>query len=198
MTTIRITSRPDTSRADHRKIDHVLALATGGPLPKRYGIAYVPPGASGRQVNQGPLVPGPWACTFELGVTLAADRSQSTGAVRRRQLAEGIEHDVTGGEQVLIDGHTFEVEVVKVFGRPQINLVGVEPDEPEAEVAALTHLIDAGLALNQIPQLAGRPCSETFHAAHLLAAELSPEQRRRACDNSSNPDEAHDVLGTKR
>ncbi len=38
------------------RTDHILSIAG-----KRYGVGGVPRGAKARQIQDGPLVPGPWA-----------------------------------------------------------------------------------------------------------------------------------------
>jgi len=69
------------------KTDHVLNLED-----KRFGIGLVPPGREARQVFEGPMVPGPWAYTYGLGVCICADPRRNTGAESARKKDEGTEH----------------------------------------------------------------------------------------------------------
>jgi len=99
--------------------DHVLVV--NGRY--RLGIGSVPRGAEGRQVHEGPMVPGPWAYTYGLATVMAANPVHGTGAEMRRKAAENKVHHVATGDQVSIDGVTYEV---KVFRRQFIDLIKVE------------------------------------------------------------------------
>lgn len=129
----------DAVRASLR--DHVLVFKGN-----RYGLVFVPAGASARQEFQGPLVAGPWAHAFGLATVLTADRSMSSGAEAARNSAAGTEHVVEVGDVVMIEGLAFEVASGRGFRPEYLRLEllnpltapdGDEPSRYKPEGAAL-------------------------------------------------------------
>lgn len=107
--TISIPMVPDSDRpaplARTLRTEHVINI---GRL-KRYGIGAVPRGSEARKVQDGPMVRGPWAYVYGLGVVM--DNHGGTGAERARKLAEGTEHDVAEGDLLEIDGVTYQIRI---------------------------------------------------------------------------------------
>jgi len=110
----RFNTLPDT------KVDFVLKAFDknyrGVALHKRFGICLVPAGDEGRQVHQGPMVPGPWASTFGLCTAICSDTSQNTGAVSARALAAGTEAIVENGDRVVMENVTYEIGLKRDYG----------------------------------------------------------------------------------
>ena len=75
----------------------------------RWGVFAVPRGESGRQVDGGPLVPGPWAGLFQLAGVI--DNHGGSAAESARDRAAGLEHPVAAGDVVVIDGCSYTVRV---------------------------------------------------------------------------------------
>ena len=90
--------------------DTVIATNAGNPGRMfRFGIGNVERGDEGRQEHGGPLVPGPWAYAYGLGVAICANPEMGTGAERERNLAAGREHDVEDGDRIQIDDVLYEI-----------------------------------------------------------------------------------------
>lgn len=88
----------------------------------RLAIGYVGPDGAGRQVSQGPMVPGPWAYTFALAVCI--DNHGGTGAESDRNKAADLEWDVQVGDLFVIDGRTYELRDDQPMNYPQLVLLG--------------------------------------------------------------------------
>lgn len=93
------------------------------PSGHRNGITIVQRGESGRKVEQGPLVPGPWADTFGLCTVMAANPEHGTSAEMARLRGQGLVYDVRSGDLLCIDGVIYRV---KVYRRQYIALTEVE------------------------------------------------------------------------
>jgi len=75
-----------------------------------YGVVVIPAGSSARQVQGGPLVPGPWAATF--GLCTVIDNAGGTGAEVARETARGDAIRVAAGDTVrLTDAVTVRVTI---------------------------------------------------------------------------------------
>ena len=100
---------------DALKTDHVLKVEYDGhrgtPLSKRFGIGMVPAGCEGRQVDFGPVVPGPWAYTFGLGTCICSNPGMGTHAESQRKLAAKTEHVVEDGDVLAMGGAIFTVKI---------------------------------------------------------------------------------------
>jgi hypothetical protein len=98
------------TRRDDRSVrtDHVIrvagARATSGG---RYRVGGVPRGSSGRRVDGGPLVEGPWAYVYELAGVI--DNHGGTGAESARMRAEGTEHDLVPGDVIRFDDREYKI-----------------------------------------------------------------------------------------
>ena len=112
----------------------------GTDLHKRFGICLVIEGHEGRQVCQGPMVPGPWASTFGLCTVICSDTCQNTGAVSARAIEAGTEEIVEDGDLVRMDGTVYEIGLKRDHGNElRMSLTVVEDDDAltveEAEAA---------------------------------------------------------------
>lgn len=103
MKVYRVTTDP-SERESYRFVPFVLALEKK-PFGEanRYGICFIPRGDSGRQVYQGPMVPGPWAQTYGLSTVIAANPELGTGAEIRRNRANGCEATVNEGDELILE-----------------------------------------------------------------------------------------------
>lgn len=99
------------------RTDHVLQIA--GARCRRWGVGAVPRGSEGRQVDGGPMVPGPWAYVYALSTVI--DNYGGTAAESERKLAAGTEHRVAAGDLVEIDGVIYRIEI------PQSRFYTVDP-----------------------------------------------------------------------
>jgi len=96
--------------------DHVLRLGYNGivgPTWKRFGIGGIVKGGKGTKLFGGPMVKGPWAFAFGLGVCIAANREMGTGAEMERLEAAGKEHVVEDGDLIRFDKVLYSVRVVR-------------------------------------------------------------------------------------
>lgn len=85
----------------------------------RFGIGGIPEGNEGRQVYQGPLVPGPWCFAFGLCSVICDNPKLGTGAQLERKTADGSAHTVRDGSVLEICGNLYRV---RVFRREYIAL----------------------------------------------------------------------------
>jgi hypothetical protein len=79
-------------------------------------VGCVKEGESGRQVSQGPLVPGPWAYAFNIGAVLTSNykgKAEALRAEERRTI------DILDGDFIRVDSNVYKVEI---FDRKYINL----------------------------------------------------------------------------
>ena len=104
---------------DTLRTDHVLAVDSGHGFFWRHAVGAVPRGAEARRVFQGPMVPGPWAYTF--GKCQVIDNYGGSGAEAARNREAGIEHTITEGQRVVIDGVVYRVRFHR-FGHRGENL----------------------------------------------------------------------------
>lgn len=98
------------THSDDRSVrtDHVIRVAGARATSSgRYRVGGVPRGASGRQVDGGPLVPGPWAYVYELAGVI--DNHGGTGAESARMRAEGAEHDLVPGDVIRFDDREYKI-----------------------------------------------------------------------------------------
>lgn len=179
------------------KTDHVLVLSRS---LKRFGIGGVPAGHVGRQVTQGPLVPGPWAFTFGLASVIAANPEHGTYGEIKRNLAAGREHTVEEGDRIVFDGVTYEVQVTDGFGKRQadgrpytdysfIKLVEVAGDEPaRCAFCQGDHVIDAcpnidpeQLAAEHAPD--SRELAEDYPGQRITGPDYDTRDREGADDD---------------
>jgi hypothetical protein len=101
-----------TDRRDDRTVrtDHVICVKGARATSSgRYRVGGVPRGASGRQVDGGPLVPGPWAYVYELAGVI--DNHGGTGAESARMRASGTEHDLVPGDVIRFDDREYKIAV---------------------------------------------------------------------------------------
>jgi hypothetical protein len=92
------------------KTEHKLRIAGADQSSmSRWGIGAVPRGQSARQVDGGPLVPGPWAYLFQLASVI--DNYGGSGAESARERAAGLQHDAKPGDVVRIDGNEYTIHV---------------------------------------------------------------------------------------
>lgn len=75
--------------------------------PIRLGIGFVGRHEVGRQIYQGPLVPGPWAYTFPMAVFI--DNHGGSAAERRKNIEAGLEYDVEIGDMFEIDDVVYQL-----------------------------------------------------------------------------------------
>lgn len=97
-------------RRDDRSVrtDHVIRVKGARATSSgRYRMGGVPRGASGRQVDGGPLVPGPWAYVYELPSVI--DNHGGTGAESARMRSAGTEHDLVPGDVVRFDDREYKI-----------------------------------------------------------------------------------------
>ena len=73
----------------------------------RFNVGHVPEGEVGRQVTQGPLVPGPWAYTFGLS-TYISDSGSSADETDEAK-ANGTYLEVEDGDLIEVAGNTYTV-----------------------------------------------------------------------------------------
>jgi hypothetical protein len=98
------------TRRDERTVgtDHVIRVKGARATSSgRYRVGGVPRGASGRQVDGGPLVPGPWAYVYELAGVI--DNHGGTGAESARMRAAGTEHDLVPGDVIRFDDREYKI-----------------------------------------------------------------------------------------
>lgn len=92
------------------RTDHVIRVAGARATSSgRYRIGGVPRGGSGRQVDGGPLVPGPWAYVYELAGVI--DNHGGTGAEAARKHAAGMEHDLVPGDVIRFDDCEYKIRL---------------------------------------------------------------------------------------
>jgi len=99
-------------RRDERTVrtDHVIRVKGARATSSgRYRVGGVPRGASGRQVDGGPLVPGPWAYVYELAGVI--DNHGGTGAESACMRAAGTEHDLVRGDVIRFDDREYKITV---------------------------------------------------------------------------------------
>jgi hypothetical protein len=90
------------------RTDHVICVAGAQASSSgRYRVGGVPRGASGRKVDGGPLVPGPWAYVYELAGMI--DNHGGTGAESDRMRAAGTEHDLVPGDVIRFDDCEYKI-----------------------------------------------------------------------------------------
>lgn len=105
------------------KFDTVLQIAG---TYFRHGVGAVLEGHSGRKVDQGPRVPGPWAYAFPLCTSISSSPEMGTGADIKRNKAAGVEFTVDEGDLVEVEGVVYRV---KLDRRQWIKLEAVEESQ---------------------------------------------------------------------
>lgn len=103
-----------------------------------YGVGEVPPGQQGRQVNQGPLVDGPFAYLFGLSGSITNNPLTGTKADIERERADGRLIEAEPGDILNIDGRDYLI-VVSARRYPSLVLLD-KVDDPAAEVAHVARL----------------------------------------------------------
>ena len=100
---------PAVRHDDHSmRTDHVIRVAGARATSSgRYRVGGVPRGVSRRQVDGGPLVPGPWAYVYELAGVI--DNHGGTGAESALNRAAGTEHDLRSGDVIRFDEHEYKI-----------------------------------------------------------------------------------------
>lgn len=83
---------------NHTETDHVLAVP--GRRGGRFKVIFFGPEHEGRQVFQGPMVPGPWASP--VGLCTVIDNFGGTAAEAAAGRAAGTEHPAAEGDDVVI------------------------------------------------------------------------------------------------
>ena len=102
---------PIDRRDEHTvRTDHVICVKGARATSSgRYRVGGVPRGVSGRQVDGGPLVPGPWAFVYELASVI--DNHGGTGAEAARMRAAGTEHDLVPGDVIRFDDREYKIAI---------------------------------------------------------------------------------------
>ncbi len=113
------------------RITHTLRLR--GKTLARYGLGCVRQGEEGRQVDGGPLVPGPWAYAYALCNVL--DNAGGSGRESADALADGTEHWIDYADQLVIDGLTYAIAPDR---NDNIKLVPVPPAKSAAKTLTQT------------------------------------------------------------
>lgn len=104
----------------------VIAVPTPRGGSRRFKVREVPAGRSGRKVDGGPLVPGPWAYAFEL-CSYVADCG-SSGADSQRLASEGNERAYAEGMLIAFQtGTTYATAVQNGYLR--LTLVDAKAQE---------------------------------------------------------------------
>lgn len=116
--------------------DHMLRMP--GPYGGRFHIGAVRRGEEGRQVFQGPMVPGPWAFATGAGTFITSNPEHNSGTESRRLTAAGLEHEVEDGDAIVIDDVLYTVRFTDGFGQKRgrcefIRLESVRDLRPERE-----------------------------------------------------------------
>lgn len=117
-------------RPDGRRSTHVLSLKG---TYHRFAVGRIAEGSEGRQVTDGPMVPGPWAYAY--GLASVIDCHGGTGAEIERNQAEQREHEVTEGSRVRIDGVIYRVSVERgeFLNLTEVGRENYEARNPETE-----------------------------------------------------------------
>ena len=87
-----------------------------------------------RKVMNGPMVPGPWAYAFALGTVI--DTQGGTKAESERLRAQGLEHDVAQGDNLVIDGNEYIAVAASGGGNYGLALVRMVPVTTSTNVVA--------------------------------------------------------------
>ena len=87
-----------------------------------YGICFIPKGAEGRQVFQGPMVPGPWASTFGLATVIAAGGRGTGYDVEQGKLA-GQVIEAEPGDRLVLDTDTVVEITLDRYRYPVLTVV---------------------------------------------------------------------------
>ena len=86
----------------------------------RHAIGGVSVGDTGRRIDHGPMVPGPWAYTFGLGVSICSNPEMGSGAEARRGRAAGTEFAVEDGDLLIFEDVIYQVDTFR--GGQYVNL----------------------------------------------------------------------------
>lgn len=97
-----------TVQQDDRLTSNLILVQKG--TFNRFGIGGVPKGETGRQVDGGELVPGPWHFIYGLCSVISAHPGQSTGDEMVRAKAENRVVEVSDGDKLNIDGLKYTVK----------------------------------------------------------------------------------------
>lgn len=73
----------------------------------RHRVGHIAEGCSGRKETGGPLVPGPWAYTFELCSVI--DNHGGSAAETTEARAAGTVLDISDGDLISVEGHVYRV-----------------------------------------------------------------------------------------
>jgi hypothetical protein len=94
----------------HRCVDTLRVIGTGylPELGSRFGLGFVPEGKAARREQGGADVPGPWASAFGLAVCI--DNFGGSGAEAASREAAGLEHTVSIGDVIEVEGVAFLVD----------------------------------------------------------------------------------------
>lgn len=104
-----------------------------------FSLGIVPTGCVGRQVTQGPLVPGPWAFASPCATVIADNPAHGTAAEIARNKAAGMEFTAEVGDIIVMDGIAFECSAERNYGYLKLTLAadqaaaGAQVTEPNAD-----------------------------------------------------------------
>jgi hypothetical protein len=118
----------------------------------RLGIGYISPDGEGRQVFQGPMVPGPWAYTYPLAVVI--DNYGGTAAEAAANKAAGLERDAKVGDRFQLDGRTWVLTEDRPHSDyPTLTLLAEDAEDADALTDELEPAVDAiAQVLTDVPQ----------------------------------------------
>lgn len=89
----------------------------------RLQISYTAPDGLSRREYQGPILPGPYASTFPLGVVI--DNHGGSGAESRKLREAGLEFDVAEGDEFELDGMRWTIRDDVRLGYPRLYPIDV-------------------------------------------------------------------------
>lgn len=112
----------------HKVSETVLVMKTkhNAGRSTRLKVSFIAPGGCGRRETGGPILPGPYAATFPLGVVI--DNYGGTGAESRSLRERGLEFDVEAGDTVIIDGETYTIYDDVPLGYPQLRTEAMQAE----------------------------------------------------------------------
>lgn len=127
----------------------------------RMKIGYITAQGSARKVQDGPLVPGPWAYTYPLSSAITADPRHSTAAESERLTSAGVEWQVKVGDLFVMDGHLWQLT----------------EDRPHSDYPQLT-LIDEAVITEALAPVAEKEAEDIHQPTGLpmILAQHLPEE----------------------
>lgn len=99
----------------------------------RHGLGACLRDESGRRIQDGPIVPGPWAYAYGLAVCITANPEMSSGAEAERGRAAGTEHVVEDGDLIELNGDFYEVETYRNAEFVRLHRMTVEFSEAHGQ-----------------------------------------------------------------